>query len=76
MEKLLEQFNKEYDFIYDAEERGSYVAGYDEALEYGDELIRSGADIVGKFVNYRGDFLSSDREVVAFAFALDALNIA
>lgn len=65
--KFAEQFNKEYNFLYD---HNDMVAGYREALEEGDKFITEHGDFVGEFVKYRGDIISSDREVVAFMFAL------
>ena len=62
------EFNKQYNFLYDHYDR---VAGYDEALEAGDKFIKKHPDFIREFVQYRGDFISSDREVVAFMFALD-----
>lgn len=70
IEEFLKQFNKEYDFLYD---NFDCVAGYDEALKAGDEFIRKNPDFIGEFVKYRGDFISSDREVVAFMFALETM---
>lgn len=74
MSKLLEQFNKEYDFIY---ERGDRVAGYHEAVDWFDEnQTRPGVvEHVTALVTERGDFISSDREAAAFAFACEALGI-
>lgn len=66
--KFLEQFNKEYDFLYD---NFDAVAGYDEAVAAGDEFIKKNPKFVREFVEYRGDFISSDREVAAFIFALE-----
>ena len=68
--KFEEQFNKEYEFLYDNNDR---VAGYDEALEEGDKFLQEHREFVGQFVKYRGDFISSDREVVAFMFALEKM---
>lgn len=70
---FLEKFNEEYDFLYDNYDR---VAGYIEALEAGDSFIESHLDFVKEFNNYRGDILSSDREVVAFMFALESMGVA
>ena len=58
--KFLEVFNREYDFLYDNDDN---VAGYEEAVDSFDE-----------FVNFRGDFVSSDREAAAFMFALDIMT--
>lgn len=70
LEKLLDQFDKEYEFLYEADGRGAYVAGYREALEEGDRIIRENHDLIRAFARLRGDILTSDREVAAFAFAL------
>mgnify|MGYP006905470014 CR=1 FL=1 len=70
---FLEKFNEAYDFLYDNYDR---VAGYTEALEAGDSFIESHLDFVKEFNNYRGDILSSDREVVAFMFALESMEVA
>lgn len=68
--RFTEQFNKEYKFLYDNNDN---VAGYNEALAEGDKFIAKHSDFVGEFVKYRGDFISSDREVVAFMFALSEM---
>lgn len=70
IQKFAEQFDKEYTFLYDHDDM---VAGYNEALEEGDKFIVEHGDFVGEFVKYRGDFISSDREVVAFMFALNEM---
>lgn len=72
---LLDQFNKNYDFLYNSK---AYVAGYNEALDYFDNTVQKNtalSDILGKFVEFRGDILSSDRECVAFVFSLEDLGI-
>ena len=71
MEKFCEQFQKEYNFLYDC--RG-YVAGYDEAVSAFDRFRTDHADFVREFAQYRGDVVSSDREAAAFMFALDSLD--
>lgn len=71
MEKFCEQFQKEYNFLYDC--RG-YVAGYDESVSAFDRFQADHADFVREFAQYRGDVVSSDREAAAFMFALNALN--
>jgi len=69
MKKLLDDFNNEYDFLYSNSDR---VAGYDEAVKAFDEFLATaeGKELVQKFVTYRGDFISSDREAASFMFAL------
>lgn len=71
MEKFCEQFQKEYNFLYDC--RG-YVAGYDEAVSAFDRFQADHADFVREFAQYRGDVVSSDREAAAFMFALNSLD--
>ena len=69
--QFLNEFNKEYDFLYEHCDR---VAGYDEALQAGDDFLEKHGDFVGKFAKYRGDLITSDREVVAFMFALETMT--
>ncbi len=75
MSKLLDQFKKEYDSLY---ENNNNVAGYREAVEWfdnhqSDENVASHRDAL---IRERGDLISSDREAAAFAFACGALGIA
>lgn len=69
VQEFLEQFNKEYEFLYNNNDN---VVGYDEALEKGDEFLLNPKykDFIVDFIKYRGDFIVSDREVAAFMFAL------
>lgn len=71
IEKFAKQFNKEYKFLYDNDD---YVAGYREAVEAFDNFVEKHAEFVGEFVDYRRDFVSSDREAAAFMFALETLS--
>ena len=66
IEQFLKEFNKEYDFLYEYD----YVAGYDEAVEEFDKFVKKNVSFIYEFVEYRGDFISSDREAAAFMFAL------
>lgn len=65
-----EQFDIEYDFLYDHEDR---VAGYEEAVEAFDTFLANHGDFVRVFAEYRGDCITSDREAAAFMFALYSL---
>lgn len=72
--EFLAAFNKEYQFLYDSED---YVAGYSEAVETFDELIKTKEEFksfVIEFAQFRQDFISSDREAAAFMFALEAME--
>lgn len=68
IKKFLEKFNAEYEFLY---ENNDNVAGYREAVNAFDEFAKDHQQFVGEFVNYREDFISSDREAAAFMFALE-----
>lgn len=65
--EFLNKFNENYDLLY---EYNDNIAGYYEALEYGEKVIHENPDFAGEFARFRGDFLSSDREVAAFGFTL------
>ena len=71
MKEFAEQFAKEYDFLY---ENHDNVAGYDGAVDYFDDIL-NGSELVKNFVEYRQDFISSDREAAAFAFACESLGL-
>lgn len=65
--EFLEKFNAEYKFLYDSQK---YVAGTREAAEAFDkEILPMYPELVKEFCQFRGDFISSDREAAAFAFA-------
>lgn len=70
IKRFLEQFNKEYEFLYSNRDN---VAGAEEALEEFDNWAPKNKEFVQKFVEYRGDFISSDREATAFMFALESI---
>ena len=74
MEELLNKFNQEYQFLYDNNDN---VAGYDETVEAFDTDMKNPEfkKLVQEFVQYRGDFISSDREASAFEFACESLGI-
>lgn len=67
------KFGDEYEFLYDAHCKGLEVAGEREALREGEEFIKSHPKFVGEFCKYRGDILTSDREIMAFMFALSSM---
>ena len=63
-----EKFAEYYDTLY--EQGDDAVEGYNLAVAVGDEYIQQNPVFVGAFNELRGDILSSDREMAAFAFAL------
>lgn len=68
IKSFYEDFNKEYEFLY---ENNDNVAEYKEAAEAFDEFAENHREFIGEFVRYRGDFIASDRETAAFMFALE-----
>lgn len=71
IDDFLAKFDRNYDLLYNASRHGKYVAGQREATEAFDDFVKEHRDFVREFVNYRGDFISSDREAAAFMFTLD-----
>ena len=74
LRNLQDQFHKEYDFLYENDN----VAGYEEAVEAFSEDMnnKNFAKLVEDFVQFCGDFISSDREAAAFEFACNTFQIA
>lgn len=68
IEQFCKEFQKEYNFLYENNDR---VAGYEEAVRAFDEFAPKHKKFVSEFNRYRGDFISSDREAVAFMFAME-----
>lgn len=71
IQKFKKEYYEEYDFLYDHRDN---VAGYNEALKTFDTLFEQNQnfkDFVIEFGEYRKDPISSDRECVAFMFALE-----
>lgn len=71
IQKFLEEFNLEYNFLY---ENNDNVAGFHEAVQYGDKFIAEHPNFIRQFNEYRHDPITSDREVAAFAFTLDKMS--
>ena len=68
---FLEKFNEEYQFLYDNNDN---VAGYAEALAAGNQFFEAHPNFIAEFAQYRGDPLTSDREIAAFMFALKSMS--
>lgn len=65
-----DRFDSNYSFLYDSHDA---VAGYSDALDEYDRLFAASEGFrgfVGDFGRFRADPVSSDRECVAFMFAL------
>lgn len=66
--EINEKFAEYYDTLY--EQGNDTIEGYNLAVNVGDEYIQKNPIFVGQFNKIRGDIISSDREMAAFAFAL------
>lgn len=64
---FLRKFSDVYDFLYNHHDA---VAGFAEAMEFGDWFIKNHPAFTRNFTDYRGDILTSDREVAAYGFVL------
>ena len=64
---FLRKFSDVYEFLYDHHDE---VLGFVGAMEFGDWFIKNFPDFTRKFTDYRGDILTSDREVAAYGFVL------
>lgn len=71
---FLDEFEKNYDALY----HGYADITPDEfsnLVIFGDNFVKNNKEFVYEFVNFRGDFLSSDREIAAFAMTIiDAVD--
>lgn len=73
MKTLYNEYIKEYDFIYQA--AGKYVAGFDEAVAFFDNVIMiNHMELLTDFNEFMGDVVMSDREAAAFVFACENLG--
>lgn len=73
IKEFVEQFNKEYEFLYNAHCNGKSVCGENEAMYYADLWMNHHANqkFMVDLIEYRGDYFTSDREMMAFGFALE-----
>lgn len=71
--KFIKQYNKEYNFIYETEEKGGYVVGYDDAINEMEERLKAKdpaiTSLIPEFFKATWDFPTSDRQMAAFMFA-------
>lgn len=72
IEAFLDKFNEVYSELYEA---GDNVAGFKEAVSFFDKFAEQQPEFIQKFVEFRGDFISSDREAASFAYALEEYNL-
>ena len=72
MAALVNLFDKTYKYAYD---RYDNVDFYKASLELGELLIKQHHPLVSEFVKAREDFIMSDREVMAFGYAVAELGM-
>lgn len=66
------KFLDNYNFLYENKDN---VAGFDEAISFFDNFLKTHAEFVAEFARYRGDYISSDREAAAFSFTLEDFGL-
>ena len=69
---FLTTFNEIYSELYEASDN---VAGFKEAVSFFDEFAKQQPEFIREFVEFRGDFIASDREAASFAYALSDYNL-
>lgn len=70
--KFAKRFGKAYDFLYNGDYEDTYE--YREAVNAFDEMCKNNesfAAFVREYVQFRKDYISSDREAAAFMLALE-----
>lgn len=70
--ELVRRFHENYEFLYQNRDN---VAGFWEAMSEGDVFIKANPEFMSELANYRGDFMSSDREVAAMMFSLADMGV-
>lgn len=72
MNMVMNKFNEVYTFLYNNEDK---IPNYKDMVALGDRMIGTHDKFVTDFIKYRGDFLTSDREVAAFAYAVLGIDM-
>ena len=73
IKEFVEQFNKEYEFLYNVHCNDKEVCGEKEAMYYADSWMNHHANqkFMLDLIAYIGDCFTSDREMMAFGFTLE-----
>lgn len=75
IDEIIRRMKNNYNELYT---KNDNIAGYDDAIRWFDHYIKISKELqelVGQIVKKRHDFISSDREAAALAFALDEMGI-
>lgn len=75
IDEIIRRMNKNYKELYNNNDN---IAGYDDAVRWFDHYMKISKELqelVDKIVKKRHDFIASDREAAALAFALDEMGI-
>lgn len=76
IEKLYEEYTKQYEYIYDNNVKGYEVAGERDAVTFFVNVImKKHINLLSEFNGYTGDLIMSDREAAAFVFACENLGM-
>lgn len=73
LEKMIEDFNKEYEYLYD-----NYIEDAESVDEFDSKMKNDFAFklLVSAFAEARHDFITSDREAAAFMRAFHKMQVA
>lgn len=71
LEAFMSAFDANYAHLY---RNHDHVAGYREAVTAFDDFVEKHTEFVCRFVDARGDSITSDREAAAFMFALESVE--
>ena len=74
IQEFHKKFVEEYNFLYASRDN---VAGFDEAVDAFDTMIKNDSfkKFVWCFVQYRQDYITSDREAAAFMFTMESMGL-
>ena len=67
MTKFADKYSKVYDFLYMND--GENIIGYKQYIQATEQAIEEGNGLVIAFIRFRGDCLSSDRELASYHLA-------
>lgn len=66
-----EKYAENYHYLYSG---GDRLSDYPALVAAGDEFLSTHQEFVSEFARYRGDILTSDREIAAFMLTLQEVT--
>lgn len=71
MKQLDNKFREIYSFLC---LHNGKVKNFEKAVKLGDAFVDCNNEFMAKYAKYRGDYLKSDSEIAAFAFAMASFD--